>query len=489
MSGPSTGSGHTSTSSGRKSISPGHAVVIGASFAGLLAAAGAAKAGYQVTVLERDALPADAEPRPGVPQSEQAHILLHRGLVAIESLLPGLEQELIDHGGKPFNTSMIPWLGEWGWMPLSDWSYNIVSISRPMLEQITRQRIRQLPEVVIKDQSKITGLRRLDHRWAVLDHDQVLATADVVIDASGRSSRLPHWLADLGIAVEEPVVIDSRLGYATRRYRGELPLRTGVVVTATPETLTGALLLPIEGDDWLVCAAGYGDRRPERDPAEFDRFLADLRDPALADAARALVPVGDIAIHRQTANRRYAYGTGPDWPAGLFVVGDALCAFNPVYGQGITVAATQAALLPTTLAAYDGSTSSTRRLQRRLAAQSDLPWSVATSEDLRMPTSEGCRNLSQRLMSLWTTRMIRLAVSGDEACTRAFSRVYHLMGSPLVLFRPAVTRAILWSLIRGVPSGGGRPPILATPYSQDPHRLDQPAASQSRPPAQGPAGP
>jgi 2-polyprenyl-6-methoxyphenol hydroxylase-like FAD-dependent oxidoreductase len=465
---PSTSSGNDAARSRREAIGSRTAVIIGASFAGLLAAAGAAKAGYRVTVLERDTLPVDAEPRPGVPQSAQAHILLHRGLVAIESILPGLKQELIDHGGKPFNTSMIAWLGEWGWMPIRDWSYDIVSISRPVLEQITRRRVLQLPQIVIKDQSKITGLRRIDDQWAVLDHDQVLATADVVIDASGRSSRLPHWLADLEITVDEPVVIDSRLGYATRRYRGRLPLDAGVVVTATPETLTGALLLPIEGDDWLVCAGGYGDRRPDRAPVQFERFLAGLRDPALADAARVLQPVGDIAIHRQTANRRYAFGTRPDWPAGLFVVGDALCAFNPVYGQGITVAATQGALLPTALSAYDGSTSSTRRIQRRLAAQSDLPWSVATSEDLRMPTSEGHRNLSQRLMAVWTTRMIRLAVSGDEPCTRAFSCVYHLMGSPIVLFRPAVARAILLSLVRGVPNGEGRPAILADAASTKP---------------------
>jgi len=436
-------------------------VVIGASFAGMLAAAGAAQAGYQVTLLERDALADGPTSRSGVPQGEQAHILLHRGLTAIESLLPGIEENLIAHGGKPFNTSMIPWLSEWGWMPLRDWSYEIVSIGRPLLEMITRQHVRALPNVALQEQITVTGLARNGDQWSVLDHGQPVTTADVVIDASGRTSRLPHWLADLGIGVGEPEVVDSRLGYATRRYRGHLPLETGAVVTATPATLTGALLLPIEGDDWLVCAGGYGDHRPGRTPAEFERFLAGLRDPVLADAVATLEPVGDVLIHRQTANRRYRYGTRPDWPAGLFVVGDALCAFNPVYGQGITVAATQAALLPRVLNRYDGTSRSTRQIQRRLSARVDVPWSVATSEDLRMPTCEGSRSLSQRVLSRWTTRMIQLSAAGDEACTRAFARVYHLVGAPTALFGPAVARAILTSLVRGVPAGEGRPDSLA----------------------------
>jgi len=232
------------------------------------------------------------------------------------------------------------------------------------------------------------------------------------------------------------------------------------MITATPETLTGALLLPIEANEWLVCTVGYGDHRPGRTPVLFERFLTELRDPVLAEATGRLQPVGDVAIHRQTANRRHRFGAGRDWPAGLFVIGDALCAFNPVFGQGITVAATQAAQLPGALAKYDGTRGSTRRIQRRLTAQVEVPWSVATSEDLRMPTTAGSRNLGQRLFSLWTTRMIQLAAAGDEPCTRAFARVYHLVGSPVALFRPAVVRAIMRSLVRGVPDAASRPSVL-----------------------------
>lgn len=436
-------------------------VVIGASFAGMLAAAAAARAGFHVTVVERDRLPADAVPRSGVPQSEQAHILLRRGLLAMESLLPGLEQEMLDHGGHPFNTGQLPWLGEFGWLPQTDWSYPIISLSRPLLEHLVRRRVRALPTVEFCEETRVSGLRRTDSGWQVMDHEQVVAAGDVVVDASGRGSRMPHWLGELGVTVPEVTEIEPRLGYASRRYRGSLPLATGAVVGATPKTLAGALTLPVEHDSWIVCAAGYGDRRPGRTSAEFDAFLAALRDPVLAEATRRLEPETEVSVHRQTGNRRHAYGRSPDWPAGLLVVGDALCAFNPTFGQGITVAAIEAAELGSALTRYDATSRSTRSIQRRVSAAVELAWSVVVGEDLRMPTTDGQRNLGQRLIGAWTRRMVRLAVGGDEDCTRTFSSVYHLMGSPWLLVRPKVVAAVVGSLVRGVPPAADRPAELA----------------------------
>lgn len=436
------------------------AVVIGASFAGLLAASAAAQAGYQVTILERDQLPGTAAARPGVPQSEQAHVLLHRGMLAMESLLPGLRTELLDHGGKPFHSSQMPWLSEHGWIPLTDWSYEIISIGRPLLEFLVRSRVLAQAGVALRENTRVTGLSQTPQGWQIRDHDEVVATADLLIDASGRTSRLPHWLADIGIAVPEPTVIDARLGYATRRYRGTLPFTTGIAIAATLQTLTGALLLPIEQDRWLICAAGFGDHRPGREAAEFDAFLADLRDPAIADAAHQLEPDGDVAIHRQTGNRRYAYGSDHSWPTGLLVVGDALCALNPVYGHGITVGVSQAELLRTELRRRPSDPRRSRKIQRKLAAVADLPWSVCTSEDLRMPTSSGERSRSQEVLARWTTRMVQLAAAGNEECSWAFSQVYHLVGSPRRLFGPRVAVAILRSLTRPLPPAAGRPAVL-----------------------------
>lgn len=435
-------------------------VVLGASFAGLLAAAAAARAGHEVTVVDRDELPTDPRPRNGVPQSLQPHVLLHRGLLAIEALLPGVEEELLALGGVRFNTGAMPWLGEYGWMPETDWSYEIVSLTRPVLEHVVRSRVAALPQVTLLGRTTVTDLREEAGRWQVVVRGGSPLAADVVVDASGRGSRLPHWLGGMGVDVPAPVTVQAHVGYASRTYRGRLPLGTGVVVAAVPATQTGGLVLPVEDERWLVCAVGFGEHRPGRDAEAFLDALAALRDPVVYDIARALEPEGEVRMHRQTGNRRYAYGRAGGWRTGLLVVGDALCTFDPVYGQGITVAAVQAEMLAAALVRPPTTLPATRRLQRRLGAVADLPWSVATSEDLRMPSSDGEQDLRQRLSTVWTRRMVRLAAGGDEPCTRAFASVYHLMGSPVRLFGPRVVSAILRSCVKGVPAAAARPAVL-----------------------------
>ncbi len=436
-------------------------VVVGASFAGLLTGAAAQRAGHTVTVLERDELPPDARSRPGVPQDRQPHILLRRGLDAIEALLPGAADDLVAAGGVRFNTGRIPWLSEFGWNPLGDVGYDIVSLSRPLLESVVRRRVVGLERLTLRERTRVSGLRRTDGRWTVqLETGDELAAdlaADLVVDASGRSSRLPHWLSALGVPTPEPSVVEAGLGYASRRFSGRVPLSTGVVLLATPADPRGGLALQVEHGEWLVCAAGYGEHRPGRTEAEFDDFLATLRDPALAHLTAGLEPVSEVAVHRQTGNRRHAYGTGADWPAGLLVVGDALTAFNPIYGQGITVAALEAQLLADELVRWT-SGAPTRVLQRRLAHLTDLPWAVATGSDRRIL---GARmTLRDRLTDRWIARLSRLAASGDEASGRALSDVYHLIGSPLLLLAPAVVAGVGRSVITGVRPAADRPPVL-----------------------------
>ena len=181
-------------------------------------------------------------------------------------------------------------------------------------------------------------------------------------------------------------------------------------------------------------AAGYGDRRPSRDPAEFVPFLDGLRDPAIADLVRILEPISDVVTYRQTGNRRHSYGEHRAWPDSLIVVGDAYCAFNPIYGQGITVAACQAVLLRDTLAKNKPLRS--RRLQRRIAAVADFPWSVATTEDIRRPSSTDELTRSQQVIGRWTGELAKLAAHGERGAYRAFVGVYHLMAAPALLFHP-----------------------------------------------------
>jgi flavin-dependent dehydrogenase len=439
-------------------------VIIGASLAGLFAAAAVAAAGARVVIIERDVLPDVPMPRKGVPQGRQPHLLLHRGLLAAEELLPGIRQDLLDHGAVPFDTGTVAWLGDYGWSPTWIPAYETVSATRPLLEHLVRERVCRVAGVTLHDGVRVTELHSDVRGWRVVCDDATTVEADLVIDASGRGSRLPHWLTELGIPVSEPVTVDAHLGYACRIYRaiGKPPIEIAVNILATPQTGRGALALPVEDGNWLVVAVGYGDWRPSRSAAEFDDFLATLRDPAIADLTQHLEPVGDIAIHRQTGNRRHRYGRSRAWPAGLLAVGDAYCSFNPVFGQGVTVAACQALLIRDALKHHRTPTGPlvTKRLQRRIGAAADLPWSVATSEDLRHPSSTGSQTLVQRLVGLWTDQLARLVTHGDRAAYLAFARVYHLMAAPTMLFNPRVIFSVCRAAVRGMPEQNPRPRAL-----------------------------
>jgi flavin-dependent dehydrogenase len=441
-------------------------VIIGASLAGLFAAAAASATGARTTIIERDVLPEVPSSRKGVPQDRLPHVLLHRGLLAAEELLPGIRQDLLNRGAVPFDTGTMAWLGEYGWLPTWIPAYETVSATRPLLEHVVRRLVADLDGVAIHEGVRVTDLNRDARRWQVMCEDATTVQADLVIDASGRGSRLPHWLAELGIPLSEPLSVDAHVGYACRMYRcvGKSPIDFAVMIAATPQTGRGALAIPVEDGQWLIGAVGYGDRRPGREPAEFDEFLATLADPAVWDLSKLLEPVSDIAIHRQTGNRRNRYERSRVWPAGLLAVGDAYGCFNPVYGQGITVAACQAVLIREALkhdrTPVGQGPMETRRLQRRIAAVADLPWSVATTEDLRHPSSAGSQTTLQRLMGLWTAQLARLIAHGDRSAYRAFARVYHLMAVPITLFNPAVIAATCRAAVRGMPEPNPRPRAL-----------------------------
>lgn len=413
------------------------AVVIGASMAGLCAASALAASGFQVTVLERDELSGRPRNRRGVPQDSQAHILLYRGMTVLEELLPGFRTDLLAAGAVAYDSGRMPWLSEYGWLDTELVGYEVVSATRPLMETVARGRVGGLSAVRLRDRVTVTGLERAGEGWLVRTEAGLLATR-LVIDASGRSSRLPHWAAVSKEPTEEEV--DARVGYASRLYRERrpMPISTGVMIFASPDNATAGLALPVEDRRWLVAAAGFGDHRPPREEAAFLRFLDDLRDPAIADLVAMLEPAGDVSIHRQTANRRRRCDRVADWPTGLLVVGDALCSLNPVYGQGITVAAQQAQVLGVALRR---GRPVDRALQRLLFDATEAPWSIATTADLRQPTCPGRPNPVQRLSLAWGARLSRLAAAGDPRATSAILAVNNLMAPPTSLLQPALVLA------------------------------------------------
>ena len=456
---------------GSRGHEPRRVVIVGASLAGAFAAAAACGAGRSVTVLERDVLPTTGpEPRSGVPQGRQPHVFLYRGLLAVEQLLPGFRAEMLEAGAVAVDTGDLAWRGEFGWMPSGSRQFQVFSASRPLFEHVVLRRVRAMPGVEIRDGIRVESVRRASPGgppWLVDLSDGSSEAADMVVDASGRASRLPLWLSAAGVGQVRTSEVDARVGYATREYavRPEQVKPAGIVLQQTPQTLTGGMALPVEGHRWLVLAIGSGERRPPRDAAGFCDFLDGLGDNALSQVIGNAQPLGDVAVHRQTANRRHHYERVRDWPSGLLVIGDALCAFNPVYGQGISVAACEAVLLRDALERGLGP-GNERRLLRSFCTVAALPWAIATGEDLRYPTCSGTGSPGQALLHRWTRELGRLSAHGDALAQSSMARVYHLMAPPWLLFRPGLLAAALRARIRGYGPPTPRPQILKPPVAQ-----------------------
>jgi len=445
--------------------------IIGASLAGLFAAAACAGAGDEVVLLDRDDLDNDTLAHPGVPQGRQPHVYLLRGLQAGEELLPGLGAELSARGAVEFDSARLAWLGEEAWAPVVSFGRAGLAMSRPTLEQTVRRRVMELPGVRLESGRSVSGLRRAKGSagtWRVITPTGEVP-ADIVIDASGRGSRLPVWLKALGV-VDDPAEIpteevDARLGYAVREYVNvpDLDGISGIIVGSTPETGRGGLAMPLEGGHWQVLASGTGERRPPRDIAGFEAALRALRDPVLADFAARSTPVGDVLVHRRNGNRRRRYEKCRAWPAGLLAVGDSLVSLNPVFGQGVAVAGMQAMVLRDELSHRRDRPMTgrhTRFLQRRLARVAALPWAIAAGQDLRYPTSHGEQNLVQKLTSDWVRELRRLASSGNERAHLTVIGLFNMVVPPVALLHPALVAGVIGRRLRRSTATVGRPAAL-----------------------------
>jgi 2-polyprenyl-6-methoxyphenol hydroxylase-like FAD-dependent oxidoreductase len=439
-----------------------HAVVLGASIAGLLAARVLSETYPQVTVLDRDALAPGVEPRRGVPQGRHVHALLARGQLVLEELFPGLTEELVEAGapvGDMLDDARLLFGGHR--LARAATGLQVVSVSRPLLEDRIRARVRALPPVRFAPPCDVVGLRLSSDGRRVVGA-RVLRRADaspgetihadLVVDATGRGSRTPRWLEALGFEPpkEEHVRVDVR--YATRRYRLPAEALRGDVACVhgpTPERPRGGALARLEGDTGMLTLFGILGDHPPKDAAGFDSFARSLHFPDLYEAIAALEPLDDPVGFRFPANVRRRYERLRHFPDGLVVFGDAVCSFNPIYGQGMTVAAVQALALRNH--PPSGAPAGSRSTMRALARAIDAPWELALGADLSLPDVRGPRPPRRRVANAYMSRLLA-ATAHDPALSRAFVRVTSLIDPPEALLRPATAFRVLRPLRSTTPA-------------------------------------
>ena len=438
------------------------AIVVGGSMAGLLAARVLSEHFSEVLIVDRDAVVDDANPRPGVPQSLHLHAMLPRGLQLLNQMFPGISDDLEADGSIPLDIANdIAWLTPKGWGVKFQSGLQGLSFTRDLLDCHVRRRVRRLPNVQLQPRHDVIGFLsgnpgevigvRVQQRTPGLRGAVENISADLVVVASGRQNAIPDWFAAIGLRRSQATIINAHIGYATRILRRPsqfIPSWKAIILQAAPPKITRAgLIFPIERDRWMCTLIG-GDRDyPPADENGFLEFARSLPSPALHNALRAAEPLTAIRCYRATDNRRYDFSQISNWPKGVVVLGDALCAFNPVYGQGMTTAALEADLLGRLLRHHTGAEQLEATFQKQAARVVNGPWTLATSADLRYRSVEGARaSLRTRLVHWYVDEVLRLG-TGNQWARKRFLEVQGMLRDASAIFQPDMIGRVLLGLL------------------------------------------
>lgn len=380
------------------------AVVLGAGLAGMLAARVLAGYADSVTVVDRDTMPEGPYLRKGLPQARHAHLLMSGGARTIDRLLPGTTDRLIAAGAHRIGLPAdVVSLTAYGWQQRFPGNQFMITCSRELLDWTVRDGVLRDPRITLlggmdvigprTEAGRVTGIS-LQPRDGSAGPTEL--AADLVIDSTGRGSPTKKWLAELGVPPVREETVDSGLRYSSRIFRAPAGAEKDFpVVSVYPDHRSGrpgqsAVLVPIEGGRWIVTISGTRGAEPPNGEEGFAAFAGAVRHPIVGDLIAAAEPVTEVQGSRSTMNRRLHYEQVSPWPAGFAVLGDALAAFNPVYGHGMSVAAHSAVALDGELRRLGGlAPNLARRVQRAVSSAIDDAWILATTQDLGYP---GCRS-------------------------------------------------------------------------------------------------
>lgn len=457
------------------------AVVIGGGYSGLVTARVLTGCFREVVVLERDQVDGDTGVHPHAPQGNHAHAMLAKGAEVLETLFPGLRAELLDLGAPVYDYGeRMSFLQPAGYAPRHRTGVRIQSFTRDELERRLRRRVLALPGVTLLASARCEGLvterpgvvSGVVYRTAGSEEPSRLA-ADLVVDASGRAGGLDRRLEALGVSVPEPRVVKAKITYTSMNFarpeQDRPDFDAAYQMTFAPGIPRGGVALAVERNRWTCSLFGFDEEAPPTDDQGYLDFARSLANPRLAQLIEHRTHPEPTHRYVNPDNRWSRYHRVKAWPERLLAVGDSVCVFNPVYGQGLTVAALEAHLLHRMLAARrtagKGLDGLSRRYQRRVARLLLVPWTLSSNSDLMWNPHE--RPVSARIAHWYNTQVFAVSVHDPQVWSR-FARVANMVAPPSLLFRPSVLVKVLGAALRrrtppparaGAPAPGPAEPL------------------------------
>jgi 2-polyprenyl-6-methoxyphenol hydroxylase-like FAD-dependent oxidoreductase len=441
-----------------------HAIVIGGSMAGLVAARILSAHFDRVTIYDRDALPDEIENRRGVPQGRHGHGLLASGLRGLKALFPDLERDLLEGGAVAGDV-----LGNFRWFQHGYYKAKFPSgfdgllLSRPLLEVTLRRQVMRLPNVRIVDNTRIAGLVTEGGsvrgvRVVQLKREPCTVLADLVVDAGGRGSRSPEWLEELGYGRPEVDEVSVGIGYTTRIYRrvpGDFGGDVGAVIAPKPpREMRIGFILAMEGERWMVTLGGWLGNHCPPEPEAFLEFARSLARPDIYDLISRAEPLTDAVTYGFPSNLRRRYDRYTKFPGRYLVMGDAMCSFNPLYGQGMSVATLEALALRECLENSSSCEAIWRPFFKATREIVDTPWMIAAGSDFAFEGVSGPRPVGNRAIN-WYLERVHRAASIDRQVCRSFFDAANLLAPASVMFRPGFVARVARACLLHPPAAPG----------------------------------
>lgn len=425
------------------------AVVIGGGLAGLCAARVLADGYDNVTIIEKDSLPDEPGFRRGVPQGTQIHALQEAGRATLEDLFPGFGEDIITAGGLLIDgASDFKFYDEGDFLADGTKRFPMYFATRPLFEHVIRRRVASFENVELRTSCQFTdylfdGETMTIEGVAVREgSDQKRIAADLVVDATGRTSRTPTWLEDHGFNAPEVDEVQIDLGYCTTAIHRPPGDRRTFFAAASPPRTRGGAVFPVENNHWLVNLHGMNGDHPPTDPDGFTDFAASLPIPQIHRLIETHPQVWeDIEYYPFPSNRRVHYENFDRFPEGLIVLGDAIASFNPIYGQGMSVSALEALVLHHVLSSGSGPNRAFEFFDR-VQTVVDTAWTMAIGADIQFPETTGPTPRGTGIFAWYLSRLTRKAHSDGEL-RDALACVASMEYSPTRLLRPSVVGRVL----------------------------------------------